>query len=417
MRSCLVIAAIAALCLRPAAARAACDEDTPDSTRARRSERPGRSAPKPPAPTQEERDPAAPPQAGTGTPRPSPPPPKPAPRLTYGAFADFYFASNLNEPFTGGNAFRVPETADEHGPHLGFLTLWVEEAPEPVGFRIDLGFGNVARLISQFDPSNAREFWAHVPQAYVIAKLDKKGATQLEAGKWYMRQGVETAIPRLNWVYSTGLLHLFAVPIYSLGARVYHHYNQTDFAMVAVERGWNTIGDPDHAPGLWLSGGKALNKQVMLIGSYVGGDENDRFGRANWRHYVDLNLMVNPGGKWHYAFEGDYATQGDAQLAPGVRERAQWYGLSAWARRDLGRGQYAAARVDWYRDDSGFVLGRPISLYSGVVNYTRDVNRSLQARVEYRHDFAGGPAPFPGDRPGLFRDNQGTIILALLATY
>ena len=347
------------------------------------------------------------PEPGQPSPTPAPeekqPTPPPAPKFTYGGSADFYFSSNLNDPFTGFNALRAFDVKDERGPHLGLIDLWAQYARDPIGLRVDLAFGPTARLVNAFDPTDD-DLWAHLQQLYVSANLNKKGTTYLDFGKWVTTAGAEVIEPKDNWLYSRGLLFNLAIPFYHLGARGYHYFNDTDYAMVSLHRGWNAVGKTGRPLGFALAGSKKLSDEWTFIGNYYGGVEGAVVGAGeSYRNLFDFIMLYNPAGsKWAYTFNVDYVQQASAKLG----------GLSAQAKYTINPKSYAAFRGEFLLDDD--FLGT--NAYSLTAGYTHLFSKYFQTRVEYRHDFASQDV-FANDRVGTFKANQGTFLISAIVSY
>jgi putative OmpL-like beta-barrel porin-2 len=338
---------------------------------------------------------------------------EPEPDFTYGGSADFYYLTNLNDPFTGRNRFRLFDFQDEHGPHLNLIDLWAEYARKPVGFRLDLDWGPAARIQNAGETSD-NDLWDHIQQAHVGINLDRSGSTYLNFGKYVTPAGLEVSESVNNVLFGQGILFSQVTPFFHFGFRVFHYFNEDDYVMAHVHRGWDTVVDPDHDPGFGLTYSRTLRPKWTLTTSYLGGDEFDDSGRANWRNLFDLVAEYEAGPRWLYQFNASYVDQQDVKLAPGRKQTVRWYGLMAIAKRTLDEKQYVAGRVDWLKDDSGFILGKDLDIYTLTLNYTRFFGKHFQARLEYRHDFAGGGSPFPEERRGHFTDNQGTITVATI---
>jgi hypothetical protein len=360
-----------------------------------------------------------------------------SPSLTYGGSADFYYSTNFNDPFTGRSALRAWDVKDEHGPHLGLIDLWLQQRRDPVGLRLDLNFGPTAHLFHAMEPSNS-EVWQHVQQAYASVNLHRNGRTYVEVGKWVSPAGVEMAEPRDNWLYSRGLLFTWAMPFYHAGARFYHYFNDMEYLMVHVNRGWNAVGNPHHGPGFGITGSKMVSPRWMLMGNYFGGDEpemmDDMGGmpegtmrrlqprrrisgtpgmgmrnrqRNSYRHLLDLVATQMPGGRWSFTHNLDVGHQsGDS-----------WYGLSSQARYTLNAKHYLALRGEILRDEGGMMTGADQTVGSVTLGYGYTFSRHAHARLEYRHDFAGGNHPFADEQRGRFRSAQDTLLVATIFSY
>jgi len=338
------------------------------------------------------------------------------PIWTYGGGADFYFLTNLNNPHSGVNDLRTFDIKDEHGVHLNLLQAWVERARTPVGFRLDLNWGPSARL-QNFQEASNNDLWEHVQEAYVSVNLKRSGSTYLDFGKWITPAGLEVVEPQDNVMYSHSMLFATATPYFHFGPRVQHYFNDDDYAMAAVHRGWNTVVNPGQGLGFAISGGKKLRDDLSATVTYIGGEELDAFRRPGWRSLLDITAEYEPSEKWLYQLDASYLQQSDVRLKPGASETATWYGVAVWAKRKLDEKQSVAARVEWFRDNTGFVLGDDADMYTLTLNYAHQFGKHLETRIEYRHDLSGGSAPFAGSRLGSFHGTMNTVTIAGLVRF
>jgi len=343
---------------------------------------------------------------GTGTPmtekqekKPAPAPPK----FTFGGSTDFYFETNFNEPFNGLNQLRAFDIKDEHGVHLGLIDLWAQYARDPIGGRLDVDFGPTAFLVNAFEPGG-RDFFANIQQVYLSANLDgKKGRTYVDVGKWVTTAGFEVIEPKDNWLYTRGLLFNLAIPFYHLGIRGYHYFNDADYVMLGAERGWNAVADPNHDPGFVIAGSKKLSKEWTFIGNYYGGEEGATLKTGKeYRSLLDLIFTYSPSGRWSYAFNPDVDVQGGSSL----------YGLAGYAKYQLDKKSYLAARGEFLIDD-GF-LGTDV--YSATIGYTRVINKYFQTKADLRYDWAQHDV-FADEHRGTFKANQPTFVISAILNY
>jgi hypothetical protein len=346
---------------------------------------------------------------GTAQPMPAQPmPAPPAPRFTYGGSADFYYSTNFNDPWTGTNGLSVFDFKDERGPHLSLIDLWAQYSREGgVGGRIDLMWGPTGRIVNFGErPISGDDFWDHVEQLYVSVNLNKKGTTYLDFGRWVTPAGAEVIESKDNWLFSRGILFGYAIPFTHFGARAYHYFNDTDYVMAHINRGWDVVSDPGHGLGFGLTGAKALNQKWTLIGNYIGGNEFNRMGRSGYRNLFDVVALYNANDRWAYTFNFDLGTQsGDT-----------WFGIATQAKYTIDPKSYAAARLEFLTDDSGFRIGSDTTAFGVTLNYTYLWSKYLQTRAEFRYDFAGDDL-FPDSRRGTFTDNQPRFIIAAIASY
>jgi hypothetical protein len=284
-----------------------------------------------------------------------------------------------------------------------------------VGFRLDLGYGTSVLLGHFREPSHSN-FIHHLEQAYVSANLNKSGSTYIDVGQWNSPAGVLSG-HQPSWLYTNDWFFCFVVPIYHVGARVYHYFNETDYVMAGVHRGWDATADPHHGPGMILSGSKKLEPRWRLLGTYIGGDERNGAGGSSWRHLVNLMATWDRSPRWAHSFEADYGQQNGVAVGARSPTAIHWYGASAATKYAFSAKQYVAAKAEWYREDSGFLVGFRGSMTSLAANYTRIVNDHLQLRYEYRQDFAAGGKPFADRARGTFTGEQGTFVASAIVIF
>ncbi|MGV3723701.1 MAG: outer membrane beta-barrel protein [Actinomycetota bacterium] len=342
-----------------------------------------------------------------------------APKFTFGGQTDFYFTSNLNNPYDGRNGLRAWDIKDEHGPHLGLIELWGEYARDPIGARIDLNFGPTARLNGSTEQSD-QDWLQYFQQAYVSANLNKEGTTWIDFGKYVTPIGAEVIEPAGNWFYSQGVMFTWPIPFWHFGARVTHKLNDTDWLLFHVNQGWGTVVQPAGAgPNFGITGSKVLSPQWTATASYLGGDNFAGINDPAWRHLFNSVLAYKPSenSKLSYLFDLTLGFQTDFANSPGDDETASWYGIQAQAKYAFKPDQYTAARFEYLHDGSGALFGDDLDVLTLSLNYTKVFNKNFQARAEYRHDIAGGGEPFSASRRGTTTSDQGTFILGAIVTY
>lgn len=361
-----------------------------------------------------------PPSAGPGemkTPEAAPPP---APKFKYGASADFYFLSNFNDPFNGKNQLRFFDQKDEGGPHIGLLEVWAEYARDPVGFRVDLNWGDNARFNNATEQSDD-DWLEHVQQLLISANLTKDGKTYIDFGKYVTPIGAEVLEPSGNWLYSQGVVFTYPIPFWHFGGRVFHYFNDTDYVMVHVNNGWGTVTKPaDAGVNFGFTGSKAINDHLTVTGNYLGGDNFAGVNSPAWRNLFNVVVAYKPNAdsKWSFLFDNSLGFQNDFRLTTGDdSDTAVWFGHASIAKYQWKKDQYFAGRAEILHDGKGALLGNDANVYTLALNYTRQFNKYFQTRLEYRHDFSGGAQLFADDRRSSFTGNQGTFTIAGILTY
>lgn len=342
------------------------------------------------------------------------------PKFTFGGQTDFYFISNLNNPWNGRNGLRAWDIKDEHGPHLGLIELWGEYARSPIGGRIDLNFGSTARLNGSTEQSDDK-WLQYFQQAYISANLTKKGDTWIDFGKYVTPIGAEVIEPAGNWLYSQGVMFTWPIPFWHFGGRITHKFNDTDWVMVHVNNGWGTVTRPaDAGPNFGFTGSKVFSPQWTVTASYLGGDNFAGLNEPSWRHLLNSVVAYKPSenSKFSYLFDLTLGLQNDFRPEPGSGDRtASWYGIQAQSKYAFRPDQYATARFEYLHDGDGALFGDDLDVFTFTVGYTKVFNKYFQTRLEYRHDLSGGGQPFADSRRGTFTSDQGTFIIGAIVTY
>jgi hypothetical protein len=129
------------------------------------------------------------------------------------------------------------------------------------------------------------------------------------------------------------------------------------------------------------------------------------------------SAIRNRDTRWAHSVEADYGQQAGVAVAPRNPRTIHWYGAAVASKYALDAKQYVAAKAQWYREDSGFLIGFRGSMTSLAANYTRLVSDHLQLRYEYRQDFAAGGKPFADHTHGTVTGQQGTFVVSAIVIF
>lgn len=329
--------------------------------------------------------------------------------VTVNGLVSGYYQARLDAaqdaPLTG-RAFDAP---------LGFTLdqalLSASMAPGPVGFRLDLLFGNTNSVIDAISASAAGTTGPtvanHVLQAYAALKL---GPAELNVGRFVTSASAEVVPVKDNWLYSRSLLFNL-VPVTHTGARVTVPVTDTITVQGSVVDGWDAVTSP--LPGktgelqIAYSG---PNATTLAITSYIGDNPTVWSGAPNTtgklRTLVDAvaGTTVGPLG---LSLNADWANEAaDA-----------WYGFSAMARYALpGDFLRVTGRGEYVRDCSGarFGTGKDTEVWEVTTGLSVPVASNAEIRAELRFDKATRALFTPASAP---KDSQATATLAALAWF
>jgi len=335
----------------------------------------------------------------------SPPPPKWYDTIEIHGLVDAYYSANATQKQTEPNLLRTFDSAN--GFQVAYGKLIAQAAPAPVGFRVDLGFGPVAQLVT-FD---------HLQQAFLSVKLP--GEIILDGGRFVTNAGAEVIEAKDDWMYSRSLLFNFAIPFTHTGLRVTIPIPGIAglSAMAGLFNGFdqptglfgsgvtNKVGSPKMGHLALMYSGPA-STTVTLNGYYgytdaTQTDKKTLLDGTVARSFGDLSLNVN----------ADYGRQSGKQ----------YWGLAGMARYSFFADTFRISGRGEYFDDSDGAAGitdaagtRLTNKYwEGTVSLSVPGGPNAEFRLEGRYDRSTDARIFKdGSEQG-----QGTVQVAALAWF
>lgn len=299
---------------------------------------------------------------------------------------DANYSWNLNRPASGVNQLRLFDHRGNAGD-ISYGEIALETPAEPLGFRLDLGFGRTTYFVHGAETAGSS--LRYIQQAYLGVRPFPGRSVRFDFGKFVTSAGAEVIEAGQNWNYSRSLLFCWAVPFYHFGLRTTMELSPTYSAGVQLVQGWNNVRDPNSAKTLGLTGSWRRGRLSWQHTYYVGREKPDANGaaRAGFRHLLDTTVLVTAGDATAFYVNLDFGSEGRAS---GGSDR--WYGV-AWAgRRQFSERWSAAARLEWFRDRDGFATGTPQTLREATLTADCRIlavrGQSLHWRIEYRTDWS-----------------------------
>jgi hypothetical protein len=357
-------------------------------------------------------------QTPPATPAPAATPP-PAPTWSVGpidfsGLIDGYYTANFNHPYTspgvpGTNALQN-FNFQANQLSLGMAKLSLSHDPDPVGFRVDLGFGKAFDWIHGSEPSGSNGFLRNIEQAYVSVK-SKKGY-ELDAGQFVTWAGAEVIEAKDNLNYSHSLLFAWAIPYYHFGVRGIIPVGSHFTGGVAVVNGWNNVEDNNTGKTLGFSG-NFTTKKISWMNTYYTGPENTGNNKG-WRNLYDTVVLLTPADKLTAYVNFDYG-KNSFPTGPG----AIWTGIAGAAKFQM-NGKFALIpRIEWFNDHNGFAVPGDNPHGQTFKEFTMTLEgkaaAGIMARLEYRYDWSDQPF-FPTGLTGI-ADHQSTLSLGMIAFF
>jgi len=352
--------------------------------------------------------PAATPQQDSAAAAPAAPPAPKSPLTQWGTDFSFLFDGyvdwNYNNPASGFNGLQNFDfRADTAHVNIGKITI--DRAPAPLGFHVDVGFGETMDAIHAADRDpNA---WKYFEQAYIDLKPKSWHGLEIDAGQFVTSAGAEVIETNQNWNYSRSLLFAWAIPYYHFGLRASMPIGAHFTAGVQLVNGWNNVEPLNGGKTVGLNGAYAW-KKVTWTNNYYVGPEKPRT-TVGLRNLFDTVIQVNATDKFSYYINGDYGR--DKNAGPGA---SVWAGVAVAARYAIGKKYAIASRLEYFDDRNGFSTGTAQHVEEFTLTGEYKMNGWLMSRLEFRNDWSDQPF-FETNKPGGGSKTQPTVLLGLIA--
>jgi hypothetical protein len=202
--------------------------------------------------------------------------------MDFSFLLDGYVDGNANDPASGFNGLRnFDYRADTVHFNMGKITI--DRAPGPIGFHLDVGFGEIFSATHATDA--APEALKYFEQAYVDFKPKSWKGVEVDVGEFVTSAGAEVIDVNQNWNYSRSLLFAWAIPYYHFGIRTSFPVGTHFTGGVQLVNGWNNVYASDQGKLIGLNGAYAW-KKVTLTEVWYGGPERDQ-DSPGWRNLFE----------------------------------------------------------------------------------------------------------------------------------
>ncbi|MEP6963332.1 MAG: porin [Acidobacteriota bacterium] len=346
------------------------------------------------------------PAMGQTPPAPAAPPAWSVGEITFSGLVDAYYTYNANHPASGFNGlYNFNHKANQFSLNMAKLSL--EHTADPVGFRVDLGFGRAFDTVHQFEPSGTASIMRNIEQAYISYKPGKSGL-QLDLGKFVTSAGAEVIETHSNWNYSRSLLFAYAIPYYHFGLRATETKGHFTGGFQLVN-GWNNVEDTNSGKTIGLTGAITGSKASWYNVYYTGPEKAGT--NKGWRNLFDTNLVLTPNSKFNAYLNFDYGRDKDA-IGNGKQE---WYGFAAATKFQLNDANALVARGEFFNDKDGFNTLVAQEVKEVTFTYEYKWTKGLLTRIEYRRDWSDHK--FFERGPVGLSDAQSTVSLGVVAFF
>ncbi|HBY61003.1 MAG TPA: porin [Solibacterales bacterium] len=340
----------------------------------------------------------------TGAPPPDPKPILPFGKVDFSGLLDGYYSLNFNHPKSGINQLRNFDIdANSFALNMGKFTM--EQAADPLGFRVDVGFGKAFDVFHATELAGGR-FMNNIMQAYVSAKAGSK--LKLDFGKFYTSAGAEVTETHLNWNYSRALLYANG-PYYHFGVRATAPLHKNFTAGVQLLNGWNNIKDNNTGKTIGLTSAVTTSKVTWSNTYLVGPEKTDT--NEGYRHFYDTVLLLTPHEKFSAYMNFDYGVD---RVVGG--QNNEFLGIGFAARMAATKTIAFSPRFEWYSDRQGFITGTAQQIKEFTFTGEKRWNDYFVTRLEFRRDWSNQPFFFRGNDPASAK-SQTTLLAGMMVHF
>jgi hypothetical protein len=341
--------------------------------------------------------------------------------IDFSGIVDGYYSLNFNHPASRNNTGRNFD-AKSDSFSLNMVKFTAEHTADPVGFKLELGFGRAFEIFNAAEPGGLGIF-RNILQAYASVKPAKGNGFQVDFGKFNTSAGAEVTETHLNWNYSRSLLFANG-PYYHFGVRTTMPVGKHFVGGVQVINGWNNVEDNNSSKTIGLTAAITTAKFNWFNNYYVGNEKTDTAGGVKIkapgvRNFWDTVVNYNPNSKFNALFNFDYGQDNSAiTIAPGKTSAAKFYGYSAAARfMPAGNDTFCISpRYDWYKDRDGFITLQSQTLQEFTLTGDYKMKEGLLARLEFRRDWSDQPFFDRGSGVANYK-SMTTLLLGVVAYF
>jgi hypothetical protein len=317
---------------------------------------------------------------------------------------DGYIDKNFNDPPSGFNGLRNFDVRS-NTPHISMGMVTIDHAPAPVGFHLDVGFGETFDIIhaGNRDP----EAWKYFKQAYVSVKPKSWHGVEFDAGEFVSSAGAEVIETNQNFNYSRSLIYVWAEPYSHTGFRLQYPIGAHFTGSFQVVNGWNNVEPINRGKTFGFTGAYAWKTVTWNHNYYVGPEHAGT--TTGWRNLYDTSVVVNPTDNLSWYLNFDYVR--DKNIGPGA---SQWAGVAGAVRYAIGKKYAVAARLEIFNDMNGASTGTAQTVKEFTLTGEYKLTAWLMTRAEVRTDWSDHPFFEKKNQPA-GATTQPTVLLGLIA--
>lgn len=312
-------------------------------------------------------------------------------KVQFSGLVDAYVSKSFQNPASGTIVGRAFDT-DTNTFMLNMAKLEIEHAAEPVGFRLDLGFGRGFEIFNGAEPGGSA--LQYIPQAYVSLAPESWNGFRIDFGKFYTSAGAEPTESHLNWNYSRSRIYAYG-PYFHAGLRMSKPIGDHFTAGFQLVNGWDSVRDKNNGKTIGFTTALEYDT-VSWYNTYYGGPENADTSKG-WRSFYDTVVKVGNDNAQGY-FNFDYGRFRPID-ASGTLFTQEIYAVALAGRFKVAENFYFSPRYGWYDDKDGFAFGPDTTVHDFTLTGEYRLPAGFVGMVEYRRDWANNPIFERGNDP------------------
>jgi hypothetical protein len=275
-----------------------------------------------------------------------------APRLTFGGFADVYYAYDFGRPASIDRAFTTqPARHNEFNVNLVHLEARLDGSRVrgrlalQAGTSVQSNYAGEPAFGSVSGPSLSR----HIQEA--VAGVRLADGLWLDAGIYLSHIGSESWLSRDNPTYTRSLIADYS-PYYHSGAKLTWAASSRVTAQLNVGNGWQIISDNNGAKSVGVRVDIAASSRATLsVYNHLGNEQPDTVP-SRLRAFQGASLKLLPSDKLTLVGTFDFGWQDGAGSADG----SSWYGTALIGRIQASPKVAVAARLERYHDPDQVII-------------------------------------------------------------
>lgn len=261
--------------------------------------------------------------------------------------------------------------------------------------------GTRAGNVPRWNTTDSSSYGFSMPQLYF--ETDYGTNLKMKWGHFFTIIGYEVVPAIGNFFYSHAYTFQYGEPFTHTGWLATYTRDNWSFSG-GITEGWNTFDANDSGAG-FLGGITYTDKDWGSVAfAITTGDDSEvnlaGVGPLANRTMYSLVWTRNFTSRLTYVLEHDLGSQNNAQTASGTG--AQWYGINQYLFYKLNCCWTAGVRIEWFRDDDGFVVtglqpgnaivgaSFPGNFYECTVGLNYKPSGNLTIRPELRWDWYDG---------------------------